>query len=88
MDSSRNPRYKLNLRCRLIGRDGEDFTASLIDISFSGALINVETETHFNVGDLCDMILILNSEERLTTKRTCEIVRFDNNNIGVKFFTQ
>jgi PilZ domain len=88
MDCGRkHPRNKLNLSCRLIGRDGEVYTSQLVDISFSGALIHAEAETYFKVGDLCDMVLILNSEER-PTKRTCEIVRFDNDNIGVKYFTQ
>jgi PilZ domain len=81
MDSGRkHTRTKLNLRCRLIGRGGEDYTGSLVDVSFSGALIDAGSETLFKVGQLCDMILNFNSEER-PKMRTCEIVRIDNEHI-------
>lgn len=82
----RHSRAKLERKCDLIGRDGVNYPASLDDISLSGALITVVSETHFKTGDLCDFMLRFKTTE-LPLKRTCKIARIDSKIIGVEFLT-
>lgn len=84
MDSRRHTRAKLERHCHVMGTNGEDYPAILVNISFSGAMVTVHTATHFKIGDVCDLMLSLKSAE-LPVKRTCEIARLDNEIIGVKF---
>lgn len=86
MNGRRHSRVKLERVCYLIGKDGEYYSASLVDISFSGALVNVVTGTHFRMGDSCNLMVNLKSDKQ-PIKRTCEIVRLDGKIVGVKFLT-
>jgi hypothetical protein len=86
MNGRRHTRAKLERLCHLLGKDGESYPASLIDISFSGAMVTVITGTHFKTGDLCDLMLSLKTAE-LPLKRSCEIVRLEEKIVGVKFLS-
>lgn len=86
MNGRRHTRAKLERSCHIIGRDGTDYPATLIDISFSGASVTVAASTNFKTGDVCDLMLSLKSAEQ-PVKRTCEVIRLDNGTIGVKFLT-
>lgn len=79
-------RTTLERACHLIGRDGENYSTSLVNISLSGALVKVDTKPQFKIGDLCDFMLSLKTAE-VPVKRTCKIMRLDNEFIGVMFLT-
>lgn len=86
MNGRKHTRAELERHCHLIGRDGEDCQASLVNISLGGAMVSVVSKTQLKIGDFCDLMLSLKSAE-LPIKRACEIVRLDNEIIGVKFLT-
>ena len=79
-------RIKFESQCLLMGHDGDTYEALLDDISLSGALVQVSDETHFQIGDMCDLMLSDESAE-FPIKRTGKIVRLDSEMIGVSFLT-
>jgi hypothetical protein len=86
MNGRRHTRAKLERNCHIISKDGKNYPAALVDISFSGASVTVATSTNFKTGDVCDVMLSLKSAEQ-PIKRSCKIIRLDNEIIGVTFLT-
>lgn len=80
----KHSRTTLKRSCHLISRDGSAYPSTLVDISISGALVQAHSESQFKTGDLCDFLLNLKTAEA-PVKRPCEIVRLDNEIIGVTF---
>lgn len=86
MNGRKHSRTKLERECHLIGSDGIDHPAALVDISLNGALVTTAMAVQLKIGDLCDLILSLKSAEK-PIKRTCKIVRLDAEIIGVTFLS-
>ena len=84
MNGRRHTRTMLKRNCCLIGRDGDAYPTTLVYLSLSGALVQVNTESQFKIGDLCDFMLSLKTAEH-PVNRSCEIVRLDSKIIGVTF---
>lgn len=87
MDNRRkHSRIKFEARCYLNGSAGVTYEALLDDISLSGALVKVNTDTHFQIGDVCELVL---SEKSVAfpVKHTSKIVRVDSGFIGMNFLT-
>ena len=87
MDNRRKHfRIKFEAQCTLIGHAGDSYDALLDDISLSGALLKVNADNHFQIGDLCDLMLS-DKSAAFPIKHTGEIVRVDSGMIGVNFLT-
>lgn len=85
MDNRRKHfRIKFEIQCTLMEHDGNSYEALLDDISLSGALLKVNADTHFQIGDLCDLMLSEKSAA-FPIKHTGKIVRVDSGMIGVNF---
>jgi hypothetical protein len=67
-----------------MGQTGDTYQAFLSDISLSGASVVVEGETHFKVGDTCDLVLS-DTSAIFPLKRTGKVVRLGTDVMGVKF---
>jgi hypothetical protein len=78
-------RMKFHFSCLLMGRDGNTYDALIGNISLGGALIRVNSDTHLQVGDMCE-IVFSEKPALFPLKRTGKIVRLDSErNMGVSF---
>jgi len=77
-------RIKVEVQCLLMGRDGVSYEALLDDISLSGASVRVSADTHFRIGDICDLMLS-DESAKYPVKHSGKIVRVDSGIIGVIF---
>lgn len=85
MDNNRkHSRIKLQAKCALVVNERDAQPASLDDLSFSGALVEVNDDANLSVGDMCQLELTFKTAER-PIKRGGKIVRLAANKIGVKF---
>lgn len=79
-------RIKLKSQCTIAVNERDTQPASLGDLSFSGALVEVNDDAELSVGDSCQLELILKTAER-PVKRAGRIVRVSAKKIGVKFLS-
>jgi hypothetical protein len=78
-------RMKFHFYCLVMGRDGGTYEALIGDISLGGALIRLNSDTHLQVGDLCE-IMFSEKPALFPLKRTSKIVRLDSErSMGVSF---
>jgi c-di-GMP-binding flagellar brake protein YcgR len=77
-------RIKIEVQCFLRNLDGTSFEAFLEDISLSGAAVKVNIGTHFQIGDMCDLMLS-DESAKFPVRHTGMIVRIDSGIIGVSF---
>ncbi|MDD2542059.1 MAG: PilZ domain-containing protein [Desulfuromonadaceae bacterium] len=70
-------RMKLHLQCHLIDHGGNTYHGLLKEISLGGALVKVDDDASFKIGDLCELVLGKNSVI-FHLKRSGKIVRFDS----------
>jgi hypothetical protein len=79
-------RAKLEAQCSIVVSGGDVHPASLDDLSFGGALIEVKNNADLNVGEICDIELCLKTSEH-PVKRAGKIVRRSSKKIGVSFIS-
>lgn len=83
-NNRKHSRIKLKSPCSLIVNESDTQSASLDDLSFSGALVEVHGDSDLSVGDMCHLELTLNTSEK-PIKRAGKVVRLAAKKIGVKF---
>lgn len=83
-NNRKHSRAKLKSHCALVINDGNAHPASLDDLSFSGALVEIQGNADLRVGDTCRLELSFNTTDR-TLKRACKIVRQESKKVAVKF---
>lgn len=77
-------RIEIEVKCLLKESNGTSHEALLSDISLSGASVKVDTDTHFQIGDMCDLMLS-DESAKLPIRHAARIIRVDSNLIGVSF---
>lgn len=82
----KHSRIKLKSQCTLVVSDGDTHPASLDDLSFGGALVEVHDDSDLHVGDVCQLELNLHTAEH-PIKRDGKIVRRESKKLGVKFIS-
>jgi c-di-GMP-binding flagellar brake protein YcgR len=75
-------RIKSTSYCILVDHNGKAYQAKLGDISLGGALLVLDDDTHFKVGDSCDLMMSSYSAYS-PMKRPATVVRSESRNIGV-----
>jgi c-di-GMP-binding flagellar brake protein YcgR len=82
----KHSRIKFEAHCLLKGNAGDTYEVLLDDISLSGASLEVNVKTDFQIGDECELVLSEKSEA-FPVKHTSKIVRVDSGIIAVDFLT-
>lgn len=77
-------RIKIEVQCVLKISDGTAYEALLDDISLSGASIKVNSDTDFQIGEMCELMLS-DESSKFPISHTGKIIRIDAGLIGVSF---
>ena len=80
-----NSRIVCEARC-LLNFDGVDFQGVIVNLSLSGALIQMDDAIPDTIGpdDLCNLVFCAN-QDQYPLKYTCRVIRVDAGMIGLQF---
>jgi hypothetical protein len=79
-------RIKCRTRCILEISNGDMYQVLLDDISLGGALVQVDCDTHLQVGDRCELMLS-SFAVVFPVKRSGQVARLDSGKLGINFLS-